>query len=141
MRNFPLLVIPIAIYNIIAFIGLDFNARVVWVLSGEHILIGLALIFIGVEVWRSAIFSPRELAHQMANLALFVVALVELALVGWCHSGMFVILTIATLVTLVDANFVSFVARGAYVRKGPTDAKLDLRANLPDDGVMKRVSN
>jgi hypothetical protein len=142
MRNFPLLLIPFAIYTSLR-PSLDLNARVVWVLSIEHILTSLAVIFIGVGVWRSAIFSPRELVHQMVHLALFVVALVELALVGWCHSGTFVILTLATLVTLVDANFVSFVTNGTYVRivKSSTDANLELKANLPKDGVMERASN
>jgi hypothetical protein len=111
MRNFPLLLIPFAIYTSLR-PSLDLNARVVWVLSIEHILTSLAVIFIGFGVWRSAIFSPRELVHQMVHLALFVVALVELALVGWCHSGTFVILTLATLVTLVDENsFVRYEGR------------------------------
>jgi hypothetical protein len=30
MRNFPLLLIPVTIYNVVASLGLDLNARVVW---------------------------------------------------------------------------------------------------------------
>lgn len=115
MRNVPLLVIPIVVYNLVAPFGMDLSTRVVWVLSTEDILTTLALVFIGVELWRSAISSPRELTQQMANLALFVVAVLELALIGWCRSGTFFTLTLATLVTLVDANFVAFVTRGTNV--------------------------
>jgi hypothetical protein len=142
MRNIPLLLIPVAAYNFGASLGLDWNARVVWVLSIEHLLICLTLICMGIEVWRSAFFLPRELTHQMANLALFVVAVLELALVSWCQSGTFVVLTLATLVTLVDANFVSFVTKGGYVRrlKRSDDARLPLRVNPTNDGVIERAS-
>ena len=85
---------------------------IVWVLSLEDILTTFALIVLGLELWRSTAPTLSTARHQVANLMLFVLAVLEMAIVPWCRSGTFFTLTLASLITLIDATFVAFITKG-----------------------------
>ena len=114
MSFLPLLLIPILIYNLVAPFGIRMTVPIVWVLSLEDILTTFALIVLGLELWRSTAPTLRTARHQVANLML-VLAVLEMAIVPWCRSGTFFTLTLASLITLIDATFVAFITKGTNV--------------------------
>jgi hypothetical protein len=110
----PLLLFPIIVYNLAApFV--DMTTPLLWVLSLGDILTTLALVFVGVELWRSAAPTLQTAERQVANLALFMFAVLELVLAPWCRTGTFFILATATLITLVDCCYVAFTTKGTNV--------------------------
>ncbi len=111
--GFPLLLIPFAIYNIVAFIfrlsGDIWTAPATtvqmmsgqdWVLTWEDILLALSIVLLWVEILKATRIGMRGVVDHLLAMALFIVMLVEFLLVPRAAtSTFFLLMTIA----LVDA--------------------------------------
>src|ERR1700760_2991009 len=85
--GFPLLVIPFAIYNMIAFLtpGLTWTANVLtihlisgqdWTVTPEDILLAFTILLLCVEVIKASRMGVRGLIDHVLSLVLFIVMLV-----------------------------------------------------------------
>ena len=114
--GFPLLLIPFAIYNIIAFItpGVSWTATVTtvhmmsgqdWVLTWEDILVGFAILLLAVEIMKATRIGIRTIVDHMLAMALFIAMLVEFLLVPKAGTSPFFILMVISLVDVL-AGFI-----------------------------------
>jgi hypothetical protein len=114
--GFPLLVIPFAIYNMIAFLtpGLSWTASVAtihlisgqdWTVTPEDILLALSILLLGVEVIKATRMGIRGLMDHVLSMILFIVMLVEFLLVARAGSSTFFILMVISLVDVL-AGFI-----------------------------------
>jgi len=114
--GFPLLVIPFAIYNMIAFLtpGLNWDANVAtihlisgkdWTVTPEEIILTFAVLLLGVEVIKAARMGVRGLMDHILSMILFIVMLVEFLLVARAGTSTFFILMVVTLVDVM-AGFI-----------------------------------
>jgi len=110
--GFPLLIIPFAIYNMIAFLMPDVKwtstlwtvsmisgAR--WEVTAEDMLLTFAILLLAVEVMKSARGGQRVLIDHILSLLLFIVMLVEFLLVARVATSTFFILMITSVVDVV----------------------------------------
>ncbi len=114
--GFPLLLIPFAIYNMIAFLMPDvaWTSSVTtvhmmsgkdWVLTWEDILIAFAIFLLWIEIIKSTQIGPRSVMDHILAMALFVGMLVEFLLVQQAATSTFFLLMIIALVDVL-AGFV-----------------------------------
>ena len=103
--GFPLLLIPFAIYNIVAFLmpGLDWTHTLTtvhmvsggeWTMSTGEMLIALAVLLLTGEVLKSTRIGIRTVVDHALSLVLFLVMLVEFLLVQRAASGTFFLLLV-----------------------------------------------
>ena len=116
--GFPLLVIPFAIYNIIAFLtpSVSWTAPVTtirlmsgqdWVLTWEDLLIALAILLLAVEIMRATRMGMRTIVNHILGMALFIVMLIEFLLVREAGRSTFFLLTMIALVEVLAGFIVS----------------------------------
>lgn len=110
--GFPLLLVPFALYNMIAFLtpGVGWTAPVAtvhmmsgqdWVLTWEDILLAFAIFLLWIEIIKSTRIGPRSVMDHILAMALFIVMLVEFLLVQRAAtSTFFLLMTIALVDTL-----------------------------------------
>lgn len=114
--GFPLLLVPFAIYNMIAFLtpGVRWTSPVTtvpmmsgqdWVLTWEDILIAFAIFLLWVEIIKSTRIGLRNVMDHILAMGLFVVMLVEFLLVQRAATSTFFLLTAITLVDVL-AGFI-----------------------------------
>jgi len=114
--GFPLLLIPFAVYNIIAFItpGVSWTATVTtvhmmsgqdWVLTWEDIIVGFAILLLAVEIMKATRIGIRTIIDHMLAMALFIVMLVEFLLVPQAATSTFFLLMAIALVDVL-AGFI-----------------------------------
>jgi hypothetical protein len=114
--GFPLLVIPFAIYNMIAFLmpGLSWTSSFMtihlmsgqdWTVTPEEIILAFAILLLGVEVIKAARMGVRGLMDHILSMLLFIVMLVEFLLVARAGTSTFFILMVTTLVDVM-AGFI-----------------------------------
>ena len=101
--GFPLLLIPFAVYNMIAFLtpGVGWTAPVTtvhmmsgqdWVVTWEDLLIAFAILLLWVEIIKSTRIGMRSVMDHILAMALFIAMLVEFLLVRQAASGTFFLL-------------------------------------------------
>jgi len=116
--GFPLLLIPFAIYNMIAFLtpGLSWTAPVTtvrmmsgqdWAVNGKDLLIASSVLLLAVEIIKSTRIGMRTIVDHMLAMLLFIAMLVEFLLVGRAATSTFFLLTIITLVDVLVGFTVS----------------------------------
>jgi len=118
--GFPLLLVPFAIYNIVAFVlrmpdeFWTTQATVVhmmsgqeWKLTWEDILLAFSVLLLAVEIIKSTRMGARAIVDHVLSMALFVVMLVEFLLVPRAGTSTFFLLTTIGLVDVVDGFIVS----------------------------------
>ncbi len=116
--GFPLLLIPFAIYNMIAFLtpGVSWTAPVTtvhmmsgqdWVLTWEAILIAFSIFLLWVEIIKSTRIGMRSMMDHILAMVLFVAMLVEFLLVQRAGTSTFFLLTIIALVDVLAGFIVS----------------------------------
>jgi hypothetical protein len=116
--GFPLLLVPFAIYNIIAFLtpGVAWTAPVTnvhmmsgqtWVLTFEDILLAFAILLLAVEITKSTRMGMRSIVDHVLAMALFIVMLVEFLLVQQAGTSTFFLLTMIGLVDVLVGFIVS----------------------------------
>jgi hypothetical protein len=114
--GFPLLLVPFAIYNMIAFLtpGVSWTSPVTtvhmmsgqdWVLTWEDILIAFGIFLLWVEIIKSTRIGMRSVMDHILAMALFIVMLVEFLLVQRAATSTFFLLMAIALVDVL-AGFI-----------------------------------
>src|SRR5271170_1025168 len=114
--GFPLLLIPFAIYNMIAFLtpGASWDAPVTtvhtmsgqdWVLTWEDLLIAFSIFLLWIEIIKSTRIGTRSVMDHILAMALFIGMLVEFLLVQRAGTSTFFLLMAIALVDVL-AGFV-----------------------------------
>jgi hypothetical protein len=114
--GFPLLVIPFAIYNMIAFLlpGISWTDKVAtihlmsgqdWLLTPEDILLAMAVVLLGIEVIKATRMGIRGLIDHVLSMLLFILMLIEFLLVMRAGTSTFFILMVISLVDVM-AGFI-----------------------------------
>ena len=123
--GFPLLLIPFAIYNMIAFLtpGVTWTAAVTtvhmmsgadWVLTWEDILIAFAIFLLWVEMIKATRMGMRSVMDHILSMILFIGMLVEFLLVPQAATSTFFLLMSIALVDVL-AGFI--IGMGASRRQ------------------------
>ena len=116
--GFPLLLIPFAIYNMIAFLtpGVAWTAPVAtvhmmsgedWVLTWEDLLLAFAIFLLWIEIIKSTRMGMRSIMDHILAMALFVAMLVEFLLVRQAGTSTFFLLMVIALVDVLAGFIVS----------------------------------
>ncbi|HUD89600.1 MAG TPA: hypothetical protein VMR17_24345, partial [Xanthobacteraceae bacterium] len=114
--GFPLLLVPFAIYNMIAFLtpGVAWTAPVTtvhmmsgqdWVLTWEDLLLACSILLLWVEIIKSTRIGMRSVMDHLLAMALFIAMLVEFLLVPRAGTSTFFLLMIIALVEVL-AGFI-----------------------------------
>ena len=119
----PLLIIPLAIYNIFSFItpGLSWTdvlltvpmvSGVDWALTLSDVFIAFSLLLLFLEIVKATSASTRSIVDHMLSTLVFVGALIEFLLVGRAATSTFALLLAIMLVDIIAGYSVSIrVAR------------------------------
>lgn len=125
----PLLVIPFALYNILAFTLFGgqpggwatqiFQIRMVsgteWSLTWGDLMLVVGLVCLFFEVLKSTNTGRTSIVEHMLSTALFVVFLIEFLLAGAAASSVFFLLMIMSLVDVVAGFSISITGAGRDV--------------------------
>jgi hypothetical protein len=114
--GFPLLLIPFAIYNMIAFLtpGVSWTAPVTtvhmmsgadWILTWEDILIAFAIFLLWIEMIKATRMGMRSVMDHILAMILFIGMLVEFLLVPQAATSTFFLLMAIALVDVL-AGFI-----------------------------------
>ncbi len=112
MFGFPLLLVPFAIYNIIAFLmpGVGWTGAVTtvhmvsgadWSLSAGDMLVTLGILMLFGEVMKSTRIGIRTVVDHALSLILFLGMLVEFLLVKQCATATFFLLLVISFVDVL----------------------------------------
>jgi hypothetical protein len=116
--GFPLLLIPFAVYNMIAFLtpGVAWTTPVAtvhmmsgqdWVLTWEDLLLASAILLLALEMIKSTRMGMRSIVDHVLAMALFIAMLVEFLLVQRAGTSTFFLLTMIGLVDVLVGFIVS----------------------------------
>jgi hypothetical protein len=116
--GFPLLLIPFAIYNMIAFLtpGVSWTTPVAtihvmsgqdWVLTWEDLLLAFAILLLAIEMLKSTRMGMRSIVDHILAMALFIAMLVEFLQVRQAGTSTFFLLTMISLVDVLVGFIVS----------------------------------
>jgi hypothetical protein len=111
--GFPLLLVPFAIYNMIAFLmtGVSWTAPVTtvhmmsgqdWVLTWEDVLLALSILLLWIEIIKSTRLGMRSVMDHILAMALFIAMLVEFLLVQQAGTSTFFLLMMIALVDVLS---------------------------------------
>jgi hypothetical protein len=114
--GFPLLIIPFAIYNMIAFLTpgvnwtdtfttVNLTSGAVWSVTAEDLLVGLAIILLPLEILKATRIGVRSVVDHVLSMALFVVMLIEFLLVRQAGTSTFFLLMMISVVDVI-AGFI-----------------------------------
>ncbi len=108
---FPMLIVPFAIYNMVAFLlDLDFHQTVFTVplLSGHRmdvsmgdVLVLLGVLLLYIEILKSTRFSSKAIVDHVLSIILFIAMIVEFIVAGKAATSTFLILTALSFVDVV----------------------------------------
>jgi len=112
MLGFPLLLVPFAIYNIIAFLmpGVSWTATLTtvhmmsdadWTMSAGDMLIVLAVVLLFGELMKSTRIGVRSVVDHGLSLILFLAMLVEFILVKQAGTSTFFLLLVISFVDVL----------------------------------------
>ena len=110
--GFPLLVIPFAIYNMIAFLtpGVNWTDKIAtihlisgqdWTVTPEDMLLAFAILLLTVEILKATRIGMRTIIDHILSMLLFIAMLVEFLLVKQAGTSTFFILMITALVDVI----------------------------------------
>jgi hypothetical protein len=129
--GFPLLLIPFAIYNMIAFLtpGVGWTAPATtvhmmsgqdWVLTWEDILIAFAIFLLWVEIIKATRMGMRSVMDHILAMILFIAMLVEFLLVPQAATSTFFLLMAIALVDVLSGFIIGMRAARRQVEvEGP----------------------
>ena len=112
MLGFPLLLIPFAIYNIVAFLmpGVSWTGALTsvhmvsggdWIMSAGDILVTLSILLLTGEVLKSTRIGIRTVVDHGLSLVLFLAMLVEFLLVERAATGTFFLMLVISFVDVL----------------------------------------
>jgi hypothetical protein len=120
LLGFPLLIIPFAIYNIVAFIlaqpdtiwtteatSVSMMSGQVWTLTWEDIIVAGSIILLWIEVIKSTRIGVRAIIDHVLSMILFVGMLIEFLLVKAAGTSTFFLLLIISLVDVLAGFIIS----------------------------------
>jgi hypothetical protein len=110
--GFPLLVIPFAIYNMVAFLlpGLSWTDKVAnfhlisgadWSVTSEDLLIALAILLLPLEILKATRMGVRSIIDHVLSMVLFIAMLVEFLLVKQAGTSTFFVLMMISMVDVI----------------------------------------
>jgi hypothetical protein len=110
--GFPLLLVPFAVYNIIAFLmpGVSWTGTVTsvsmisggdWTMSAGDMLIALSVLLLFGEMMKSTRIGTRSVLDHALSLVLFLGMLVEFLLVSRAATGTFFVLLVISFVDVL----------------------------------------
>ena len=110
--GFPLLLVPFAIYNIVAFLmpgvswtGVVTNVRIVsgadWTMSAGDMLIVLAILLLFAETMKSTRIGVRSVVDHGLSLVVFLAMMVEFLLVPQAATSTFFLLLVISFVDVL----------------------------------------
>ncbi|MGA8612726.1 MAG: hypothetical protein WB760_13730 [Xanthobacteraceae bacterium] len=118
--GFPLLIIPFAIYNIVAFIlsmpdtiwtteaaSVSMTSGQVWRLTWEDIIIAGSILLLWIEVVKSTQMGVRAIVDHVLSMLLFVAMLIEFLLVRAAATSTFFLLLILAMVDVLAGFIIS----------------------------------
>ena len=131
--GFPLLIIPFAIYNIIAFLfGIGFTDTLLtvrlfsgadWAVSTSDILLTLALLLLFLEVLKATRLGSRSIIDHLLSLVLFLAMLGEFVVVRAAANSTFFL--------LVAISFIDVIAGfSVTIRTAERDIGIDAAETL-----------
>ena len=131
--GFPLLLVPFAIYNIVAFLmpGVSWTGAVMtvhqvsgadWTMSAGDMLVALGILVLFGEIMKSTRIGIRTVVDHALSLILFLGMLVELLLVKQCATATFFLLLV---ISFID------VLGGFAVTLRSAQRDLTVEGNLP----------
>jgi hypothetical protein len=116
----PLLIIPFAIYNMLAFLlGIDWSKQTgpiqmvsgaPWSISYGEILIGASILVLFFELLKATRLTTRTIIDHTLSTVLFIGMLIEFLLVQKCATGTFFLLLIISFVDVVGGFTISIRA-------------------------------
>jgi len=120
LLGFPLLIIPFAIYNIVAFIlaqpdaiwtkeaaSVSMMSGQVWTLTWEDIIVAGSIILLWIEVIKSTRIGVRAIVDHVLSMLLFVAMLIEFLLVKAAGTSTFFLLLVISLVDVLAGFIIS----------------------------------
>ena len=134
LLGFPLLLVPFAIYNMIAFltpgVGWTSAAATVhmmsgqdWVLTWEDILVAFAIFLLWVEIIKSTRIGSRSVMDHILAMALFIAMLVEFLLVPRAATSTYFLLMAIVLVDVLAGFIVGMRSTERRIEfEGPGEA-------------------
>jgi hypothetical protein len=116
--GFPLLLIPFAVYNMIAFLtpGVGWTTPVAtvhmmsgedWVVTWEDTILAFAILLLAIEIMKSTRMGVRSIVDHVLAMALFIAMLVEFLLVRQAGTSTFFLLMMIGLVDVLVGFIVS----------------------------------
>lgn len=124
-RTFPLMAIPVALYNLIVFGGMLGNAKAFdilsksftipmrsdeWVVQAGDFVLLVAIAMLFIEVIKSSGTSRKEMINNALSMIVFVVALVEFVLLGGFATSNFFFIMVMCLFDSVAGPTITAVA-------------------------------
>jgi hypothetical protein len=133
--GFPLLVVPFALYNMIAFLtpGVSWTQDIAqfhmmsgaeWMLTPSDILITLSILILFVEMLKSTRLSTRTIVDHLLSTVLFVGMLVEFLLVTQAATGSFFLLLVISFVDVAGGFTIT-------IRTAQRDITIDGAEKVP----------
>ena len=118
--GFPLLIIPFAIYNIVAFIlsapdtiwttdaySVTMTSGQIWKLTWEDIIVAGSIFLLWIEVIKSTQIGIRAIVDHVLSMLLFVAMLVEFLLVKAAGTSTFFLLMVIAIVDVLAGFIIS----------------------------------
>jgi hypothetical protein len=116
--GFPLLVIPFAIYNMIAFLtpgvawtdtitAVQLTSGATWSVTAEDMLLGLAVILLPLEILKATRIGVRSVVDHVLSMVLFVVMLIEFLLVRQAGTSTFFLLMMISVVDVLGGFIIT----------------------------------
>ena len=130
--GFPLLLIPFAIYNMIAFLtpGVSWTSPVTtvhmmsgvdWVLTWQDIFLAFSIFLLWVELIKSTRVGMRSAMDHVLSMALFIAMLVEFLLVQRAATSTFFLLMAIALVDVLAGFIVGMRSATRQIEVAPSD--------------------
>ncbi len=130
--GFPLLLVPFAIYNMIAFLtpGVVWTSAAAtvhmmsgqdWVLTWEDMLLAFAIFLLWIELIKSTRAGPRSIMDHVLAMALFIAMLVEFLLVQRAATSTFFLLMAIALVDVLAGVIVGMRSATRQIEIEPTE--------------------
>lgn len=119
IRNVPLLVFPLIVYNILMFAGnvntmlippifsISLPSTGLWSVAGGDLLIVVGLLLLGVEVFKATRAGQGSIIDHSVSTLVFVVFLIEFISIKDCANSIFFILTLMTVIDVIAGFSIS----------------------------------
>ena len=116
--GFPLLVIPFAIYNMIAFLmpGLGWGDAIAswhlasgqtWTITLHDLLVMIALLLLPLEIFKATKTGIRSVVDHILSMVLFVAMLIEFLIVARAGTSTFFILMMISVVDVLGGFIIT----------------------------------